>query len=78
MVAYYLDTSALVKRHAVEIGSPWIISITDPIAQHDLYMGLITGPEMIAALFRKARTGAIDQAAAILASRGASKSCQKS
>ncbi len=68
MAAYYLDTSALVKRHVAETRSLWIISITDPIAQHDLYTGLITGPEMIAALFRRVRTGAIDQGAATRAS----------
>ncbi|MGC9334929.1 MAG: type II toxin-antitoxin system VapC family toxin [Anaerolineae bacterium] len=59
MVVYYLDTSALVKRYAREEGTAWILSLTDVTAEHDLYTVRMTGPEMIAALFRKARTGEI-------------------
>ncbi|MDQ2808126.1 MAG: type II toxin-antitoxin system VapC family toxin [Chloroflexota bacterium] len=59
MAVYYLDTSALVKRYVLEQGTVWIQHLTDRAATHDLYMVLLTGPEMIAALFRKARTGQI-------------------
>ena len=59
MAVYYLDTSALVKRYAQERGTIWILSLTDVTAEHDLYTVRVTGPEMIAALFRKARTGEI-------------------
>jgi hypothetical protein len=59
MAVYYLDTSALVKRYAQERGTVWMLSLTDVTAKHDLYTVRMTGPEMIAALFRKARTGEI-------------------
>jgi hypothetical protein len=56
LTVYYLDTSALVKRYVQEVGTNWVMSITDPVANHDLYVVRITGPEMIAAFFRKVRT----------------------
>jgi uncharacterized protein len=57
MTVYYLDTSALVKRYAQAKGTAGILSLTDRGAGHDLYTVRLTGPEMIAALYRKARTG---------------------
>ena len=59
MAVYYLDTSALVKRYAQERGTAWMLSLTHVAAEHDLYTVRVTGPEMIAALFRKARTGEV-------------------
>ncbi len=67
MVAYYLDTSALVKRYAQEDGTAWTQSLTNPAAGHDLYTTRLTGPEMIAALFRKVRIGEVSQGDAIRA-----------
>jgi hypothetical protein len=61
MAVYYLDTSALVKRYAQEVGTNWILNLTDRVAGHDLYTVRITGPEIIAALFRKVRVGEISQ-----------------
>lgn len=57
MATYYWDTSALVKRYAQETGSQWVRRLTDPAATHDLYTVRITGPEMVAAVFRKVRMG---------------------
>lgn len=65
MKTYYLDTSALVKRYAREDGTAWITILTDPSQAHDLYTVRLTGPEMIAALFRKVRTGEMPSAIAI-------------
>lgn len=59
MAAYYLDTSALVKRYAREAGTDWILDLTDVTAEHDLYTVRVTGPELIAALFRKVRRGEV-------------------
>ena len=59
MPAYYLDTSAVVKGYVTEMGSAWVRSLIDPRAGPDLYTVRLTGPEMIAALYRKARKGAI-------------------
>jgi predicted nucleic acid-binding protein len=57
VAAYYLDTSALVKRYALEIGTAWVRALTDPSAGNDLFTVRIAGPELIAALARKVRTG---------------------
>lgn len=64
MAAYYLDTSALVKRYAQERGTSWVRALTDSVRGHRLYTVRVTGPEMIAALFRKARNAEISLAAA--------------
>jgi len=66
-VAYYLDTSALVKRYAQETGTAWVINLTAPANGHDIYIVRIAGPEMIAALFRKVRTREITQVDAVRA-----------
>ncbi len=57
MTACYLDTSALVKYYAREQGTAWITMLVDPAARNALYTIRLTGPEMVAALARKARTG---------------------
>lgn len=64
MPAYYLDTSALVKRYAAEAGTAWVTALIDPIAGHTLYTVRLTGVEMVAALNRKARTGELAPAQA--------------
>jgi predicted nucleic acid-binding protein len=61
MATFYWDTSALVKRYAQETGTAWVRTKTNPIANHDIYTVRITGVEMIAALFRKVKTGQISQ-----------------
>lgn len=55
MAAYYLDTSALVKRYAREIGTAWIVALTAPTPGDEVYAVRLTGPEVIAALERKTR-----------------------
>jgi predicted nucleic acid-binding protein len=59
VAVYYLDTSAVVKRYFAEIGTAWIHSITEPAAGHLLFTGRLTGPEVIAAIWRKRRTGEV-------------------
>jgi predicted nucleic acid-binding protein len=53
--AYFLDTSALVKRYVPEIGSDWILSITDPATDNDLAISQITWVEVHSALARRLR-----------------------
>jgi len=65
MDAYYLDTSALVKRYTRERGTIWITALTAPDQAHDLYTVRLTGPEMIAALFHKMRTGELPRTTTI-------------
>ena len=67
MGAYYLDTSALVKRYAAERGTAWVVTLTDRASGQTIHCA-VTGPEMIAALFRKVRTGESSLAAATHAS----------
>jgi len=57
MAVYFLDTSALVKRYALEDGTRWIQSVTDPAAGNLIYVGRITGAEVVAAIRRKVRNG---------------------
>ncbi len=62
MTAFYVDTSGLVKRYAAEVGSAWIRNLTDPAIGHDVFTNRITAVEMIAALYRRVRTGATTSA----------------
>ena len=62
MASYYLDTSALVKCYALEAGTTWMNALREPDAGHTLYTVRLTGPELIAALSRKARTGEVTSA----------------
>jgi len=63
VASYYLDTSALVKAFAREQGTAWVTALVEPAAGHALYTVRLTGPEMVAALGRKARTGELTAAA---------------
>ena len=65
MAVYYLDSSAVVKAYASEPGSQWVQNLGDLIAGHLLHTSQITGPEVIAALFRKVRMNSIRQAVAV-------------
>lgn len=55
MAAYFFDSSALVKRYAVETGTVWMLGLFRRAAGHRLYVARITGVEVTAALTRKAR-----------------------
>jgi predicted nucleic acid-binding protein len=57
VASFYLDTSALAKRYATERGSTWISHLVEPASGHHLWTVRLTGPELIAALSRKARAG---------------------
>lgn len=65
MSVYYFDTSALIKRYVQEKGTIWVTGLTRRSAGHDLNTVSLTGPEMIATFFRKARGGAITRVEAI-------------
>ena len=60
---YYLDSSALVKRYAVETGTGWVRSLC---GQPDciVAVALIGMVEVTAAVAGKLRSGRLDQAAA--------------
>jgi hypothetical protein len=57
---YYFDSSGLVKRYDPrEIGSAWVVSITDPAAAHLLLASQLALVEVASAFARKERGGAI-------------------
>lgn len=53
MAVFFLDSSAVVKRHLNEPGSTWIVELTNPIAGNELYIASITGVEVVSAIRRK-------------------------
>lgn len=59
MAVYVVDSSAVVKRYVQELGTAWVRGLTDPAAGHTLYLAGITGVEVVAALTRQARGGAL-------------------
>ena len=67
MAVYFCDSSALVKRYAQETGSAWVEALTDPQAGHRLYLARITAVEVIAAVARRQRGGALSAADAAAA-----------
>lgn len=57
MSIYFFDTSALVKRYALEDGRKWVQGLTDPAAPNRIYVARITGAEVIAAIMQNLRKG---------------------
>ena len=55
--AYFFDSSALVKRYVEEIGSSWILSITNSSSNNYLYVVEITLVEALSAIGRRQREG---------------------
>jgi predicted nucleic acid-binding protein len=62
MACYYFDTSALAKRYSQETGTVWVTTLTDPALGHEIYTAQLTGPEMVATLFRRARSAKVSLA----------------
>jgi len=59
MTAYFLDSSALVKRYVIETGTNWISSITDSRAGNAIIISQITQAEVVSAVMRRKRDGTI-------------------
>jgi hypothetical protein len=59
MAHLYFDSSALVKLYIAETGTGWLQGLCAPTAGHAIYTARISGAEIVAALFRRARTGAL-------------------
>ena len=64
MADYFLDTSALVKRHVTEAGSIWIRSLVRAKAAHTLYIARITAVEVYSAITRRQHIGDLSAAQA--------------
>jgi predicted nucleic acid-binding protein len=70
MGAYYLDSSALVKRYVRETGTEWVVQLAAPQSGHEIFTALVSGVEIVAALTRQARASRLslpDATAAIAA-----------
>jgi hypothetical protein len=52
MATYYVDSSVLVKRHILELGSAWLIALADPSANHRLVSSQIRILEVTSAFHR--------------------------
>jgi len=60
VAAFYLDTSAAVKRYIQETGTAWLRNLADPAAGHYLYLARIADVEVTAAIARRRRQARID------------------
>lgn len=69
MAAYFLDSSALVKRFIGETGSGWVISLFRGSAGHTFFLARVTPVEAIAGLAKRKRTGDLTEVACNKASR---------
>ncbi len=62
MTAYFLDSSALVKRYVSETGSAWIQLLTSSQTGNLLFIARITWVEVISAFARRQREGSLTSA----------------
>ncbi|MCP9493991.1 MAG: type II toxin-antitoxin system VapC family toxin [Pyrinomonadaceae bacterium MAG19_C2-C3] len=67
MNAYFLDSSAVVKRYLIEAGSVWVRSLFAAASTEPLVIARITGAEVVAAITRRSRGGSIATADAAIA-----------
>lgn len=59
MSAFLFDSSALVKRYLDEPGSDWVRRILHPTLGHDIIVAQTTPVELVAAISRRQRGGAL-------------------
>jgi len=72
MANLFLDSSALVKRYVAEAGSQRVEEWLAPAAGNTVHISMVTGAEVVAALVRRQRDGALslDQSAQALGEFG--------
>jgi uncharacterized protein len=56
---YYADSSVLIKRHITEVGSDWVIHLTDASSDNFIVTADITQVEGLSAFNRRVREGAV-------------------
>jgi predicted nucleic acid-binding protein len=59
VAVFFLDSSAVVKRYVAEIGSAWVQALTAPAAGNRCWLSAVTGVEVLAAFYRRVRTGTL-------------------
>ena len=62
-----MDSSGIVKRYIHEIGSVWVLSITNPAVGNDIFTARVTSVEVVSAITRRTRGGRIPSADAATA-----------
>ena len=67
MAIYFLDTSAVIKRYVLEIGTGWVQALTLPTAPHSHFVAHIAWVETISAVTRRVRGGTLSPADAATA-----------
>ncbi len=67
MAEFFLDTSTVLKRYVLEIGTPWVQALAAPATGHSLIIVRITLAETVAAITRRERGGSITPADAATA-----------
>ncbi|PYT05878.1 MAG: VapC toxin family PIN domain ribonuclease [Acidobacteria bacterium] len=67
MAAYFFDSSAIVKRYLIEVGSGWVTSIADLAAGNEVYLARITFVEVVSAVTRKSRGSGLSATGAMKA-----------
>jgi len=66
MTVLYQDTSALVKRYLVEVGSTWIRGLNFPSAGNIIIISDLTAVEFFSTLGRRQREGTLTPTAALV------------
>lgn len=59
MAAYFIDSSALVKRYVAERGSGWVKALALPTAGNRIYVSRVTSVEVVSAVARRSKAGNI-------------------
>ncbi len=67
MPAYFFDSSAATKLYVDERGSDWVTSLMEQAQPQGVFVVRITGVEVAAALFRRARSGSVSLTEASIA-----------
>ena len=65
MAGYFFDASAIVKRYLIEVGTLWVGGLVSPSAGNRIYVARISGAEVVAAISRRGKAGALAPATVI-------------
>ena len=77
MPAWYMDTSALVKRYVGEVGTHWVRrALARPVRQ-PIYTSLLAHTEVLSALQRKVREGTLPMVDAQRLARRVQRHCAR-
>ena len=61
MAIFFFDSSAVVKRYIQETGTAWVVDTTNPSTGNRIYLTRITGVEVVSAISRQKKAGALSE-----------------